>query len=268
LPIATGTAIALAAAGALGGAGIGAIGASKAAGAQSRAAMSAAELQHEDAQSALDFQKQMFGTEQQNQAPFLKAGQGAITDLSSLMKNGGFPDWTQQFQAPTAATEENDPGYKFRLQQGMDALQNSAAARGGLLSGNTAKALEDYSQNYASNEYSNVYGRALGEYQQQYNQFQQNQANRFNRLGSLAGLGQISAGQLGQAGQSASGNISNILLGSGQQIGQSLQNAGAARASGYAGVANALGGGIGDLGNLAMLYNLLQKNSANSGLNV
>src|SRR6202008_2057655 len=104
--------------------------------------------------------------------------------------------------------EKTDPGFQFRLKTGLDALQNSAAARGGLLSGNTAKALEDYSQNYASNEYSNVYGRSLGEYQQAYNIFQNNQANKFNRLASLSGLGQTSAGQLNSAGQSAASNVS------------------------------------------------------------
>jgi hypothetical protein len=66
---------------------------------------------------------------------------GAQGGFGSLLTPYG-----QTFQAPTSVTEQNDPGYQFRLQQGQDALQNSAAARGGLLSGGTAKALSDYTK--------------------------------------------------------------------------------------------------------------------------
>lgn len=162
----------------------------------------------------------------------------------------------EQFQAPTDVTEQNDPGYKFRLSQGLEALQNSAAARGNLLSGNTAKAINDYAQNSASSEYGNVYNRSLGEYQQRFNQFQIGQSNTYNRLAALSGIGQTTAGQLSSAGQAASNNIGNILLTSGQQIGNNINNAGAARASGYAGTTNALTGGINNLSQLAMLQKL------------
>lgn len=232
---------------------IGAVGSKLAANTQAGAAKSAAQLQAESAQNALDFQKQMWGTQQQNMAPWLQAGQGAIGQLSQLAQN--YQPWTQQFQAPTAATEQNDPGYQFRLQQGNEALQNSAAARGNLLTGGTSKAIQQYGQDYASNEYGNVYNRALGQYQQNYDIFQNNQTNQFNRLAAVAGAGQTAAGQLGSLGQSASGNVSNILLGSAGQIGQTLQNQGAATASGYAGMANALGGG---LNNLAQNYQVQQ----------
>jgi hypothetical protein len=231
-----------------GGALIGAVGAGFAASTQAGAAGNAASLQSQNAQQALQFQEQQWNTQQKNMAPWLQAGQGAVGQLSNLAQN--FQPWNQQFQAPTGATEQNDPGYQFRLQQGNQALQNSAAASGNLLTGGTAKAIQQYGQDYASNEYSNVYNRALGQYQQNYNIFEQNQANQFNRLASVAGAGQTAAGQLGQQGQGAANNISNTLLGSGQQIGNSLLNQGAATASGYAGVANA---GIGGLSNLAQL---------------
>src|SRR5215472_4244769 len=351
--------------GTLGAAGIGAAGSLGAAKTQAGASQQAAQLQYLSSQQALDFQKQQWAQQQQNIAPWLQSGQGALGNLNWLlgvtpagtqysptpqmaggggwggvspggysaapgmstaltgnvpptqaptlmaptsrmmtqgggsqqqlqqMKNqasagagagitptvGGLPagtnrgnvpgaaqnfgqpgsfgslmqGWNQPFVPPTGATEQNDPGYQFRISQGLQALQNSAAARGGLLSGNTAQAIEQYAQDYASNEYQNVYNRSLGQYQQAYNIFQQNQANQFNRLASLAGVGQTATGQLASAGTAAAGNVGNILLGSSAQIGQSLQNAGAARASGYAGVANAIGGGVGNLGQLALL---------------
>lgn len=238
MPFATTAAIVggLAAAGSIGGAAI----ASHGAGKQADAAMSAAQLQHQDAQDALAFQKQEYSDQQKNIAPWLQAGQGAITSLSDMLNKGEFKDWTGSFQAPTGATEQNDPGYQFRLAEGQKALERSAAAKGNLLTGGTAKAEQAYGQNYASNEYQNVYNRSLQQYQQGYNEFENNQANKFNRYAAIAGVGQTAAGQLNSAGSSAAGNISSILLNSGQQIGNDLQNAGAARASGYNAYAGAL----------------------------
>jgi hypothetical protein len=229
-------------AGALGGSLISGIFGSKAAGTQASAAKYAANLQKQEADAALAFQNKEFDTTQANEAPFIKAGQGAVTTLSDLMKNGGFPAWNQTFQAPTDVTEQNDPGYKFRLQQGTNALTNSAAASGNLLTGNTGEALTEFGQNFGSNEYQNVYNRAMQQYQLGYNQFETNQSNLFNRYASLAGLGQTSTGQLGQVGQQAANNVGNISLTSGQQIGNQLNNAAYQQASGYVNMGNQIGG--------------------------
>ena len=229
MPIVAAVPAIIGAAGAIGGAAIAGHGAGK----QADAAMSAAELQHQDAQAALKFQKQQYADTRADQAPWLKAGQGAITTLADLMGHGGFPDWTGSFTAPTDVTEQNDPGFQFRLQQGLKAIQNSAAARGSLLSGGTLKALNNYAQGSASDEYSKVFDRSFQQYLQRYNEFQNNQTNKFNRYASLAGIGQNAANTLTQAGQSAANNNASILLNSGAQIGQDLQNAAAARASGY-----------------------------------
>lgn len=256
--ISTGLAIGLGVA-AAGSSIVGGVMANKAAGAQADAAKSAAQLQHQDAMAALQFQKDQSALQQKNAQPWLTAGGAAETQLSNLVSGGGFPDWNEQFKAPTDVTEQNDPGYKFRLEQGQKALENSAAARGGILSGNTAKAITQYGQDYASNEYSQVYGRAFNEYSTRYNQFETNQANKFNRLSSLAGGGQIAANQLNaNLGQTA-GNVSDIYGREGQQVGNSLINAGAARASGYAGIGNAITGGIGNITDLILLSQLQGK---------
>ena len=52
-----------------------------------------------------------------------------------------------------------DPGYQFRLQEGQKALERSAAARGGLLSGATGKGLVRYGQDFATQEYDNFLKR-------------------------------------------------------------------------------------------------------------
>lgn len=238
-----------------GGALIGAIGSNLAAGTQANAANAATAAQQTDQQASLAEQKREFDLNQANQAPFLKAGQGAVTQLSDLMNNGGFPSWDKTFSAPTADQARQTPGYQFALQQGEGAIENSAAARGGLLSGNTLNAEQQYGQGLADTNYQQVYNNALQQYQQGYNQFQQNQSNQFNRLSTLAGGGQVAANQLGAQGQAASQNIANINSSAGQQIGQSLQNAGAATASGYVGTANAFGGGLSNISQLMMLKN-------------
>ena len=250
---------------------------------QTQAGTQAAELQAQSSREALDFQQQMFSTQQENFAPWLQAGQGAIGDLSGLLGIGGqggdgslLQPFGREFVPPTGATMQNDPGFQFRLQEGLDALQNSAAARGGLLTGATGEALTRYAQDYASGEYGNVYNRALTEYQTAYNAFQQGQANQFNRLASVSGLGQTAAGQLGGLGQYAAGNIGNLLMGSARnvgnilmgtagQVGESLQNAAAARASGYTDRAQQFQGGIqGGIGNLSQLL-MLQSLLGNQG---
>src|SRR5690606_6824717 len=75
------------------------------------------------------------------------------------------------FEAPTL-TETNDPGYAFRLAEAQRAIQNTASAQG-VRGGDVAKALQDYSQNYASSEYDKVWQRAF----QTHNQDLSNQLN-------------------------------------------------------------------------------------------
>lgn len=65
------------------------------------------------------------------------------------------------FHAPTFAEAQQEPGYQFRLQGGSDALERSAAAKGVLRTGGTLKDITEYGQNFASQEYGNVFNRAL-----------------------------------------------------------------------------------------------------------
>jgi hypothetical protein len=119
-----------------------------------------------------------------------------------------------QFQA--------DPGYAFRLAEGQKALERSAAARGGLMGGATGKALTRYGQEMGSQEYQNAFNR-----------YQAERSARLNPLQSLAGLAQSATNVLGTAGQ-------NYATGAGEALGAGAQ----ARASGYIGAANAIGGGL------------------------
>ena len=171
-----------------------------------------------------------------------------------------------QFQAPTAAQALQSPGEQAQLQLGEQALQQSAAAQGNLLTGGTAQALDAYGQNLASTNYQNTYNNAYNSYASNYNQYQQQQTNEYNRLASLAGVGQQTASTLGTLGQNAATGVTNNLLSTGQSIGQNINNAGAANASGIVGSANAYGGALSNTGsNISNLLLLNQLQGTSQG---
>jgi hypothetical protein len=193
----------------------------------------------------------------------INQGAGVNAGVSQGAPGGGFGSLTQgygqTFQAPTGLTEQNDPGYQARMQLGTDAIQRSAAARGGVLTGGTAKALDQFGQDYGSNEYGNVYNRALNTFGTNYGVWNNDNNNAFSRLMGLTGVGQNASNSLGSFGQSSANNVTQNLLGTGQQIGQDYGNAGAANASGIYNQGAALSGGInGVTGNLSQLLMLKQ----------
>jgi hypothetical protein len=188
------------------------------------------DLQHQDNQAALSFQKQQYNTAQKNFAPWLQSGTGAINALWSDLKAGKYGDWTGQFTAPTAAEAQQDPGYQFRVSEGLKGIDRGAAARGGILTGGTLKAEQQFGQDMASQEYDKVYGRRFGEYLQKFGEFQSNNTNRFNRYASIAGVGQQAANSSAQVGQQAAGNVTNILSNDGSNALNAYSNIGSARA--------------------------------------
>jgi hypothetical protein len=267
--------------GSIGSAAIGSNAASTAAGVQANAELNAQQLQAKEAQDALDFNKQQYQTTLTNEQPYLDAGGKGLNALEYGLGVGGTPNGSgvgsgslttpyQSFSAPTGLTEANDPGYQARLALGTEALQKSAAARGSVLTGGTAKALDTYGQDYASNEYGNVYNRALNTYGTNAGNYYTGQQNAFTRLSGLTGVGQTATGQVANAGQAAANTNANIDLTSGQQQGQDITNAGTATASGIVGSANAWGGALsgtaGNLGNLVLLNQLSNSGYGQSGM--
>ena len=183
--------------------------------ASNRAAKKGANAQSQAAQMASDTELQMYNQSREDQMPWLNQGKTSLNQLAGLMAPG--KQLTRNF---SMADFRADPGYRFRLREGMRGVENSAAARGGLLSGNTLKALANYNQQAASNEYMNSYNR-----------FNNDNSTLFNRLAALANTGQTTANSLGALGSNTA-----------QSIGSNAMAAGNARASGYAGQANALNG--------------------------
>lgn len=194
----------------------------------SNAASDAAQVQSDAANRAADLQYKQWQESVALQQPWLKAGETALNKLMPLATEYT-PFGMQQFQA--------DPGYGFRMSEGMKALERSAAARGGLLSGATLKGIQRFGQDLGSQEYTNAFNR-----------YQTERAARLQPLQSLAGVGQTTAQQIGQSGQNMASNV-----------GEALTSGAAARASGYVGQANALNQAISGAGNYYMQNQLLNR---------
>ena len=92
------------------------------------------------------------------------AARRPATTPSSTEKFKYDPFSYADFKVPGVEGMYADPGYQFRLDQGRKALEASAAGRGILRTGGTFKGLMDYGQGAASQEYGNVFNRALQTY--------------------------------------------------------------------------------------------------------
>jgi len=138
--------------------------------------------------------------------PALQAGyQKYVSDFNATLQLGNYAKYNFQ----------EDPGYQFRYDEGNKALTNSLVSRGGALSGAGAKGALRYAQDYASNEYKNVY----------------------NRIATIAGFG-----------QQATNASTNVIQNSGTNVGNAILNAGDARASSYIAQGNSWANTINQIG--------------------
>lgn len=179
---------------------------------QVNAANKAAQTQSEASDKAIALQERQYEENVKRQQPFYQTGVNALPELvkASKYKTFGMKDFRQ------------DPGYGFRLSEGTKALNRSAAARGGLISGAALKAATRYGQDMGSQEYTNAFNRYQTEF-----------ASRLNPLQSLTGTAQTAANTIGNAGQTMASNVGEAYMGGAN-----------ARASGYMGAYNALNSGL------------------------
>jgi hypothetical protein len=208
------------------GAGASLYGASK----QAKAANSAAASQERSAQASIEAQNAALDKQIALNQPWQDAG---LKALGKYAANPAFKFGVEDFTA--------SPSYQFRQQQGVNALDMSAASKGKLLSGAQDKAVTNYGQNLASEEYGNAYNQAL----QNYNTNQNDQLN-------VANIGRGAAGQTQSAIQSNSQGVSNALLQNGNNQAQAQYAMGNAYATGAQGVATSVNQGI---GNALYMYN-------------
>ena len=204
------------------------------------ASKKAASTQAAATDRAGELQREMFQEQNRLQEPFRQGGMAAQNKLLTYF---GLPGGTEGADYGKYARDFGmadftaDPGYNFRMGEGMKALERQAAARGGLISGGALKAAQRYGQDFASNEFTNAFNR-----------FQTNRANQLQPLQSLMGAGQTATNTMGTAAANYGSNAGNLMT-----------SGGAARASGYVGGANALTSGLGQYMNYTQSQNLLNR---------
>ena len=195
------------------------------------ASKSAANTQADASRQATQAQQDALNKQIALNQPFYDTGVNAMNKLAG-----------QANYTPAAFNYEADPGYAFRFGEGMKGINATAAARGGLISGNALRAASDYGQASGSQEYQNAYNRYLTNNAQNLQAYNTNTANQQY----LANLGQSSANnqanQIGNFGNSAASNM----------IG-----AGNANAAGTVGMANAVTSGLGTYLNYNQNQNML-----------
>jgi len=207
----------------------------------SKSASKAAEAQAASAREALALQKQMYDQTVTRNQPFYNTGVGANNRLATLLGTGGnagdadYGSLTRNFSMDDYLSNK-DPGYQFGLDTGMNALNASNAATGGLHSGAALKAAQRYGVDYGSTKYNEAFNR-----------YTNNRSNIYNMLSGQGNVGLNAANNTGAAG-------SNYATAGGADI----TGAGNAAASGYIGSTNAYNNAIGGITNAYNQYNANQ----------
>lgn len=173
----------------------------------------AAKAQRKSAELGAAEQRRQFDLSRADMMPWMNVGRGALDRLAAAYGIAGSNGTVDTSAGPYGGFTAS-PGYQFRLDQGVQAVERSAAARGLLRSGAAAKAIQRYGEGLAASEYDAF----------------------ANRLAQMAGLGQAATAQTGALGANAATNISNALIASGN-----------ARASSYANIGSSVNSGLNNL---------------------
>lgn len=156
--------------------------------AQKKAGNRAADAQVQAAEIAAEEQRRQFDKLQELLNPFVNAGTGALVGQQDLLGLNGM-----QAQQDAISGISNSAEFKTYLDQGQNAILQNASATGGLRGGNTQAALSQFAPQLLN---------------QMINQ-------RFTNLGGLTALGQNAAAGVGNAGMQSANNIGNLM----QQMG-------------------------------------------------
>lgn len=180
----------------------------------SKAANNASGAQIGADQSAIGEQQRQFDTVRQLLAPYVTAGNGALTGQQNLLGLNGNDAQQQAYSAI-----QGSPAFTAPLAAGNRNILANASATGGLRGGNTQGALGQFAPSLLASIIQQQYGNLAG----------------------LSQQGQNAAAGTGSAAMATGNNVSNLLVGQGNSA------AGNALAQGQAqtGYANALSGAVG-----------------------
>ena len=179
--------------------------------AQKSAASTAASAQTDASDAAIAEQQRQFDAMKETLAPYVDAGETALTQQMALAGLAG-----ESAQQTAINNIEQSPLFQAQVKAGEEALLQNASATGGLRGGNTAAALAQYRPQMLSQEIQNTYAN----------------------LGGLTQIGQASAAGQAAAGMQSATNIGNQLTAAGQANAAAALASGQANAQMYSGLAN------------------------------
>lgn len=235
MAISTGAAILGGAALGLGGAYLSSQAAQSGAEAQAGAMSNAAGLQAQTARESIALQREMYEKGLELGEPYRKAGYSALNRIQDLLPGLTTPVTAQEIQ--------NLPGFKFATEQGIGAARQNVNVGGG--GSNVDRAAQKFAIDYTT-------GVAMPQVLAQ-------RQNIYNTLAGIAGIGQTATTGAQQAGAGYGANVANISGTTAGAIGN-LGVAGAnAMASGNIASSNLWSNALGNVGNAAFMYSLLNK---------
>lgn len=206
---------------------------------QAGAANKATEAQVRGQEKAIAAQEKQFGEQKKALEPWQEAGLEALGQIQQGIADGSFDISKYGYDELI-----QDPGYEFRREQSMNALDRQAARAGKLFSGDQLAGAADLAGQMASQEFGNAFARTASERDVRYNILQDVAGRGYGAATALAGV----AGQHGQ-------NIANAYSNIGAAQGQGALNAGNAWGNAIGGAMQAGQQGIGNW----MTYNRLQE---------
>lgn len=198
--------------------GIGVIGSVIGAGKQADAATEAARIQATAAEKGQELVAQQFGATKETLDPFIQGAGGAFERQQAFAGGLG-----AEAQAQAFSEFQESPNVAFLREQGLRGIDQQASARGGLGGGERLKALTQFSQGLALQDFN----------------------NQFNRLGAVTGTGLGAAQSLAGAGANQAAQQANLLSQGGRAQAQGVTGRSQAFQSGLRGVGQALGTAIG-----------------------
>ncbi len=262
-------------------AGVGLYSASKSADATQQAGQQAADTSLQVAEMNNQLAADQYNQTRSDQEPWRLAGERALQSIEAA------PDFqfnTQDFVEmgskgadfqfdPKEFVFEKDPSYDFRKQEGINALDRSAASRGRVLSGAQDRAVTRYGSNLASTEYQNAFNRhqtsemdryniergvhgtnenrrlanenmRSGNLLNQYNAEKGVYNTNMNTDKSMAGVGQDAVNNIQNAGQNMVNSVSNSNTNAGNTAVNAINASGQAQSAMYGNAANAINTGI------------------------
>lgn len=197
-------------------------------------ASDAAEQQAKAIRDAMAQQKQIYDQQWNAGENYRKTGEIGLNDIQGLNDY-----WQHQFNNQDL-NANLAPNYAWQLGQGNQAATNMQNSTGGLVGGNALQGLSEFNQNFAGNAYQNAF-----------NNYNTQRQNIFSNLNNIANIGQNSLNTTANLAGNYMNNLGNMGVGLGN-----------AQASGTMGMANAIGGTLGNLGNFGSIYNMMRPTAA------